>query len=530
MKRREFLGEKVPPIVFAQRQGHPLYIGLLYVFSLVLIVLPILLISSLLVSLTAWIELSGSIAFPVLSVGGVLVLTYLPYYFHSRTIHRFLGALIAGDLPDQELATATWKETIVYPQKMVVWTAVVSLVLYAILGVSSSPRFGVLLSFFGNVVGFAGIFALTQALFLFYIEWAMNPIARLALAAGAKPELDNLKAARLRTKLLLIFFLIITLPVTALGLFGYGQIAALGGDPANSLRVAVVVAFASGGIAVFLAFLLIRSVSKPLQEIQRVADEVSRGNLDISVRPLAADEISEMGLYFNRMVQELQQQEHLKAAFGRYVSPAVRDGILGGEIALGGERREMTIMFTDIRDFTMWCEETPPETVIRTLNSYYENLIQALIKHGGTLTRFTGDGVLALFGAPLDDSNHALNAVRAACEASELLEKFNAIRRSVGAFELHTGFGIHTGIAVVGSIGCEMRAEYTPIGDAANVASRIEGLNRELGTVILISEATYQRVLPGIVAGKRAETQVKGRSKPVQVVEVIGLNGALREK
>jgi adenylate cyclase len=227
------------------------------------------------------------------------------------------------------------------------------------------------------------------------------------------------------------------------------------------------------------------------------------------------------------MVEQLKQQEPLKAAFGRYVSEAVRDGILSGTIALGGERREVSILFTDIRGFTMWCEQTPPESVIQTINSYFENLIQAMTKYGGTVTRYTGDGVLALFGAPLDDPDHALHAVQAAWDAHNLLDKFNAIRRSVEAFELSTGFGIHSGSAVVGSIGCEARAEYTPIGDAANVASRIEGLNKELNTAILISDATYKRVADHVVAGKRAETSVKGREKLIEVIEVVGMrNGA----
>jgi adenylate cyclase len=222
------------------------------------------------------------------------------------------------------------------------------------------------------------------------------------------------------------------------------------------------------------------------------------------------------------MTKELAEQEQVKTAFGRYVSASVRDGILSGQITLGGERRVLTIAFTDIRDFTSWCESTSPEEVIQTLNAYYETLVQILTKHGGTVTRYTGDGVLVLFGAPLIDPEHARHAVEAAMEAQQLLEKFNAIRRTMGLFELRTGFGIHTGTAVVGSIGCEARAEYTPIGDPANVAARIEGLNRELDTSILISHATYECVADCITVGKTTETSVKGRKESVKVYEVLG--------
>jgi class 3 adenylate cyclase len=251
---------------------------------------------------------------------------------------------------------------------------------------------------------------------------------------------------------------------------------------------------------------------------------VAEGDLTARARPITSDELADLSVRFNVMTAEVAKHGQIKAAFGRYVSSAVRDGILSGEIQLGGERREITIAFTDIRDFTAWCERTSPEEVIQTLNAYYENLVQVLREHRGTITRYTGDGVLALFGAPLDDPDHARHAVEAALKASALLEKFNEIRRIAGAFELRTGFGIHTGVALVGSIGYEARAEYTPIGDPANVASRIEGLNRKLGTSILISRATYERVADRVTIGKTTATLVKGRIEPVQVYEVVGLN------
>jgi len=530
-KSREFLGERVPAAVFAHWRGRPLYIFLVYLLGQALIDTPVFLLATVFISLITrvrWIEF----VLPASAViGSLIALVYFFYHVFSPTVRRFLAVLVAGDLPDQDLATAAWAEAVVFPRRVVVGVTAASLIVYTLTTIFFAPRFGLSLSLAGSVVGITSTVALGQVVFLFYIEWAMSPIARLALAAGARPSLDDLKGMRLqlRTKLLFLLLLIVIVPVTVLGLLGYSQVVALGGDPDSSLRLTGLVATLSSGMAALLVLLLVHSLSVPIQEIRRVAEEVGHGNLNVSVRPLTTDELAELGLYFNRMVAELRQQERLKAAFGRYVSDAVRDGILSGQISLGGERREVTILFSDIRDFTAWCERTPPESVIQTLNSYYENLIQALIKYGGTVTRYTGDGVLALFGAPLEDPDHALHAVQAAWEAYVLLEKFNAIRRSVGAVELRTGFGIHTGVAVVGSIGCEARAEYTPIGDAANVASRIEGLNRELGTVILISDATYQRVADWVVVGKRAETPVKGRAKPVQVVEVVGLRteGAL---
>jgi class 3 adenylate cyclase len=525
MRKRDFLGERVPAIVFAHWRGRPLYIFLVYLLGQSMIDPPSFLLTVLFLAFVTRLPLQRFVGPVAALIGGMIVVVYVFYHVLTPTIRRFLATLIADELPGQALATAAWREALAFPPRVVGWVAVVSVVVYTLSTVLFTPRFGFSLALIGSVVGLTATVGLTQVIFLFYLEWAMAPVARLALAAGARPELEELQAVRLPLwlKLLLLILLIVIVPVTGLGLFGYSQVVALGGDAADSLRLTALAASLASGVAALMVFILVRSVSAPMREIQRVAEAVGRGNLDVSIRPWTADEFSELGLRFNDMVAELRQQERLKAAFGRYVSEAVRDGILEGQISLGGERRELSILFTDIRNFTAWCEETPPETVIQTLNSYYENLIQALIQHGGTVTRYTGDGVLALFGAPLLDPDHALHAVRAAWEAYCLLEKFNAIRRSVDAFELHTGFGIHTGVAVVGSIGCEARAEYTPIGDAANVASRIEGLNRDLGTTILISEATYRQVNGRIVTGKRAETPVKGRSRPVHVVEVVGL-------
>ncbi len=526
------MGERVPAVVFAHWRGRPLYIFLVYLLGQSMIDPPSFLLTVLFLAFVTRLPLQRFIGPVAALIGGMIVVAYVFYHVLTPTIRRFLATLIADQLPGQALATAAWREALAFPPRVVGWVAVVSIVVYTLSTVLFTPRFGFSLALIGSVVGLTATVGLTQVIFLFYLEWAMAPVARLALAAGARPELEELQAVRLPLwlKLLLLILLIVIVPVTGLGLFGYSQVVALGGDAADSLRLTALAASLASGVAALMVFILVRSVSAPMREIQRVAEAVGRGNLDVSIRPWTADEFSELGLRFNDMVAELRQQERLKAAFGRYVSEAVRDGILEGKISLGGERRELSILFTDIRNFTAWCEETPPETVIQTLNSYYENLIQALIQHGGTVTRYTGDGVLALFGAPLPDPDHALHAVRAAWEAYCLLEKFNAIRRSVDAFELHTGFGIHTGVAVVGSIGCEARAEYTPIGDAANVASRIEGLNRDLGTTILISEATYRRVNGRIVTGKRAETPVKGRSRPVHVVEVVGLGDDGQER
>jgi len=528
VRRWNVPSEKIPSALFFHWRGYPLYIVYIYLRGQLTLTLPAFLgamVYAQIITQVVWYDLVGVVT---IVVGFVTAMAYVFYHRYSPGIRSFLATLIAGRPVDQELATRTWIEAINFSPLVVGWTTLVAVLAYAAqaLYFILFTEFGLELVLQGWVTSLTSSVAIALVFFLFYLERMMYPVSSLALAAGAQADLDDRRVLRfrLRVKLLALILPIMIVPLVTLGLFSYSQTVRLGGDPAASLRLTGAVMLFASTVAVTLALLLVHSVLTPVRELERVMNAVVEGDLTARVQPCTSDELADLGLHFNIMTKELAEQDRIKAAFGRYVSSAVRDGILSGQISLGGERREVTIAFTDIRDFTAWCERTSPEEVIQTLNIYYENLVQILTKYGGTITRYTGDGVLALFGAPLDDPYHARHAVEAALEAHALLEKFNAIRRIAGAFELRTGFGIHTGVAVVGSIGCEARAEYTPIGDPPNVASRIEGLNRELKTSILISNATYECLTDQVIVGKTAETPVKGRVEPVQVYEVLGLH------
>jgi class 3 adenylate cyclase len=528
VKQREFTGRGIPSTLFLEWRGHPIYIVLIYLRGQLTLTLPAFLGAMVFIQIitqVVWYDLVGVVT---IVVGFVTAVAYVFYHRYSPNIRAFLSTMIAGDPPDQELATRAWIETINYSPLVVGRTMVVAVLAYTAQAIYFFlfAEFGLALVLQGWIVTMVSTVAIALVFFLFYLERMMYPISLLALAAGAKADLNDphVRRFRLRIKLLVLILPIMIVPLVTLGLFSYSQTVKLGDDPTTALLLTGSIMLFASVVAVTLTLLLVQSVLTPVQELEQVMDAVAQGDLTARARPTTSDELANLSVHFNEMTEEVVKHGRIKAAFGRYVSSAVRDGILDGEIHLGGERREVTIAFTDIRDFTAWCERTPPEEVVQTLNAYYENLVQILIEHGGTITRYTGDGVLALFGAPLDDPGHARHAVEAALKAHALLAKINDIRRIAGAFELRTGFGIHTGIAVVGSIGSEARAEYTPIGDPANVASRIEGLNRELGTSILISRTTYERVADRVIVGKTAETAVKGRVEPVQVYEVVGMN------
>jgi len=524
---RQAPGERTRSTLFSHWRGYPLYIIIIYLRGQLTLTLPGFLgvmVFIQIITPVVWYNLRGAVT---VVVGFATVMAYVFYQRYSPSIRSLLATLIAGKQPDQELATQAWIEAINFSPLVVSRT-----MLAGILGYLAQAVYYFLFIEFGlalEMQSWIGILGLTETIalifFLFYLERMMYPVSLLALAAGAQADLDHphLRRFRLRLKLLVLILWIVSVPLVTLGLFSYSQTVGLGGDPATSLLLTGAVVLFSGSVAVTLALLLVHSVLTPVGELERVMGAVAEGDMTARAQPCTSDELADLGLHFNTMTKELAEEDRIKTAFGQYVSNTVRDGILSDQISLGGERREVTIVFTDIRDFTTWCENTPPEEIIQTLNAYFEYLVQTFARHNGTVTRYTGDGMLVLFGAPLGDPDHARHAVGAALEAQKVLEKFNAIRRTVGVFELRTGFGIHTGTAVVGSIGCETRAEYTPIGDPANVASRIEGLNRELGTSILVSHATYEHIADCVVVGKTAETPVKGRIEPVQVYEVLGL-------
>ena len=216
-------------------------------------------------------------------------------------------------------------------------------------------------------------------------------------------------------------------------------------------------------------------------------------------------------------------KRQMRQLFGRYVSNDVIEQLIDNPDAarLGGQRREMTVLFSDIRGFTNASEKRGPEAVVAQLNEYFGAMVGVLFRHHGTLDKFVGDMVMGLFGAPLQDARHADHAVRCALEMLTELDRLNARWKVAGLPPVDIGIGINTGEMIAGNIGSEAIMSYTVIGDAVNLGSRLESLNKEHGTHILISEATRAQLTIPVATRPIGEVHVKGRAEGVLVHEVL---------
>ena len=239
--------------------------------------------------------------------------------------------------------------------------------------------------------------------------------------------------------------------------------------------------------------------------------------------------VSFLGTLGVRLTGEERQRRRLRQIFSRYVADEVVDKLLaGGKLPdLGGEALTITVLFADIRNFTSISERLHPHEVVEMLNAYFSSICEPILENGGTVDKFIGDAVMAVFGAPAPHPDHARRALETALAMAARAGDFQAwmSRRfpEKNLPEFHIGIGLHTGLAVVGNIGSPKRLEYTSIGDTVNIASRLESLTKELSWSIIASEQVIEAAGPGIETGRHGNPGSRGRKAPVRVFEVKGL-------
>ncbi len=236
--------------------------------------------------------------------------------------------------------------------------------------------------------------------------------------------------------------------------------------------------------------------------------------------PLAALVLSSFAVILRNYMTEGRRRRAIKHAFGQYLSPAVVSEISKDpdNVRMGGEEREITIFFSDIANFTTISETMTPTELVSRLCSYLTEVTSVITRREGTLDKYIGDAVMAFWGAPLPIADHAAHAVLSALDVQKALEAIP---------EFTTRIGIHTGRAVVGNVGSDLRFNYTAIGDTVNLASRLEGLNKKFGTRIIISETTFREAGDSVEARMIGRVRVKGRSEPIAVYEPLCAKGEL---
>ncbi|MEW6270925.1 MAG: adenylate/guanylate cyclase domain-containing protein, partial [Thermodesulfobacteriota bacterium] len=286
------------------------------------------------------------------------------------------------------------------------------------------------------------------------------------------------------------------------------------------VRVAVIGAAALLG-ALLVGGVIAGGIAAPLRALARAMGAVLAGDLSPRVTLRRDDEVGFLARAFNEMVAGLEERERVKATFGRFVSRDIAAAVLSDALPLAGERREVTILFQDVRGFTAIAERTTPEILIRAVNRLFTEMVAAVEHEGGVIRQFVGDGVMALFGAPVAHDDDPDRAVRAALGMVERLPALNTALEAEGVPAIRIGIGVHTGEVVAGCLGPDQRSEYGVVGDAVNLASRIEGLTREMDATVLVSAETARRLSPGFAFGRRRVLAVRGKQEPVEVVEVL---------
>jgi adenylate cyclase len=347
-------------------------------------------------------------------------------------------------------------------------------------------------------------------------ELAMRPVVR-DLAGTVPPPLDA-RAPRLsfRWKLLAALPLINVITgvwVAGLSSGGGASITGLGGDVLAALGVAL-------SLSLVITLLLARSVIAPVRELRAATERVRRGDHQHGVAVASVDEFGQLGTSFNQMLTGLREREALRQAFGAYVHPDVARRVLEEGAFLEGEEVDVTVLFIDIRDFTAYAERVAAKDAVARVNEFLGQVVPVLSRHGGHADKFIGDGVLGVFGAPERFPDHADRGLAAACEVAAVVE-----RRFRG--RLRIGVGVNSGRVLAGTIGGGERLEFTVMGDAVNVASRVEQLAKSTGDTVLVTETvvTRLRAPERFALEPRGEAELRGKAAPVNVFAAVRASG-----
>ena len=437
--------------------------------------------------------LAGTVTFPYAVVRG-------------RRLLRPVREWIAGDRSPEKSVEA-WRAAVAFPLDIWprVWyrqaLAIVVLFTAAATAILDLSPLGAVGIFFISwlAVGYGAV------LDVYTLEGGMHPVVS-DISSSLPPDFEFGRAAlSLRTKLFVSLpFINILTGVVVAGLTSPGdRIADLGVDALAATAVA-------STVSLLLVSRLSESLLRPMSELVAAASRVEAGDFEVHVPVVSGDEAGQVARAFNRMTAGLAEREQIRAALGTYVDPEVAERILAEGTSLAGEEVEVTVMFLDVRDFTGFAERSSPADVVATLNRMFELAVPILGEHGGHVDKFVGDGLLAVFGTPDAARRPRASALAAALEIAA------AVQEAFGD-ELRIGIGVNSGPVVAGNVGGGGRLEFSVIGDAVNVAARVEAATRQTGDTILLSESTVSRLSSPEGLVEREGVVLKGKRQQVRV-------------
>jgi adenylate cyclase len=467
--------------------------------------LPIyLFLSSVIVAVEGSSRYVEAAAVTVVALPALAYLVMLPGLGQGRLVDRWA----AGREVDQASAlnaTYAWTRRVFVRQVLgsTVWWGLLSAIVGAIAGATGSRlvQYGILGAVMGTALALSGVHSMAEA--------AIRP-ARVAIAgdAGIGDSLPRSRPTFATWSTVLMLSVLFAFTVD-------GAMVAAAFDRARPEPVLFVVIACSltlgFGVPVTVGTIFAPSL-RPVRDLAEGTERVAAGDYSQRLPVFQDDDLGALAASFNRMQAGLAERQRLQGAFGTYVDPVLAARLLKqGDDVFTGERREVTVMFIDIRDFTPFAEAHSAEDTVARLNALFEIVVPAVVDAGGHVNKFLGDGALAVFGAPNDLTDHTAAAVSAALLIHRLVaERFDG--------ELRIGIGVNTGSAIAGTIGGGGKLEFTLIGDAVNVAARVEQLTKTTGDTILVTRESVDALdtRPSGLAD-RGSHALKGKPAPVQV-------------
>jgi adenylate cyclase len=452
----------------------------------------------------------------------VVIMTFL----YEKPIRRYLNASfsqvkISGDLQLEARKRILNEPFVLMALDLSMW--VLAAIIYPAMHwfVLGTGLFWVQRSFFISLS--TGLITVTIA--FFFLEYVLQKKhAPYFFPDGGLSEIPKTVRIRIGTRLWALFFACNLIPLFSILYTSY-SIRIFHQDFKTSLEYlhsavfANTLVFVSAGI--FLTMFVSRNMTLPFGEILSTLGRIRNGLFDRKVSVTSSDEIGYTGDVINEMTKGLQEREFIKEVFGKYVSKEIRDEVLSGGVSLDGEKKDVTIVFSDLRNFTPLTESNDPKVVVKIMNSYFEEMSTAIEEQGGLVLQFIGDEIYAVFGAPIALEDHPTRALRAGLEMSHRLVKLNKKFSEKGWPELKQGIGIHSGKALAANIGSPDRLSYLLVGDTVNLASRLQTLTKEVGTEMIISSVTHARLVQSeslaVKMRKLPPVRVKGKTQPVEI-------------